>query len=236
MSMNAIAIVRIAPETIRQALPATDEEDVRRGATGGPVRIRALSNATAIYLGVPLTESPESLGLELATLLGDVLLAHDEARGVPVYPESYALEADSWDDAIAELGDGADWIPLPVPGGAAMPDLSALLGASGAAQLQGFAKQLEGEDGGALLQQAMQMAQQLAQSGALEGLAQQLAGAASNPKEALANMGMGPDALGAMGLDLGAIAKQAQSMLADNPELEAQLRAQLGGAAPDEEE
>lgn len=237
MSMNAIAILRIAPDTIRQALPGID--DVREGACGEPVRIRALSNATAVHLGVPLTESPASLGLRLAALVGDVLLAHDEPRGIPIYPESYTLEAATWDDAIAELGDGADWVPLPMPG-AGLPDLSSLLGAGGAAQLRGFAEQLQGAEGAALLEQAMQMAQELAQSGALAGFAQQMLGGAQSPEAMLAQMGVGPDALGAAGLDLGAIAQRAQSMLASNPDLERQLREQLGAPpgqpAGDEEE
>ena len=93
-----------------------------------------------------------------------------------------------------------------------------------------FAEQLQGGGGADMLQQAMQMAQQLAQSGALEGLAAQMAGAAS-PEEALQKMGAGPDALGALGgIDLSSMAAQAQSMLADNPDLERQLREQLGAA------
>jgi hypothetical protein len=61
-----------------------------------------------------------------------------------------------------------------------------------------------------------------------------------SPENMLAQMGVGPDALGAAGLDLGAIAERAQSMLAANPDLERQLREQLGAPpsppAGDEEE
>ncbi len=219
MSMNAIAVLRIGPDVVRAALP-----------TGGEVpRIDALENATLVHLGVPLTAEPAALAHRLAGLVGDVLAAHTEPRGVPIYPESYTLRATSWDAAIEELGDGADWIPI-LESRPAMPDLSAMLGAGGAEQMAAFAEQLRGGGGADMLQQAMQMAQQLAESGALQGLAQRMAGATS-PEEALEQMGAGPEALGALGgLDLSAMAAQAQSMLAQNPDLERTLREQLGAA------
>ncbi len=231
MSMNAIAVLKIDPELVTAALPALEGER-RRGANGEPVRVRALTNAALVHLDAPLAEDPEVLGALLAMKLGDVLAAHGEPRGVPVYPESYALAATSWDAAVEELGDGADWIPLP-DAKPALPDLSAMLGPGGAAQLAGFAQQLQTEDGAAMLQQAMQMAQQLASSGALADLAKKMSGAAS-PEEALRGAGADPVALG--GLDLGAMMAQAQSMLAANPDLERQLREQLGGVLGEDDE
>lgn len=227
--MNAIAVLQIDPALVRQALPALDAGDAeaerRRGANGEPVRVRALENATLVHLDAPLTEDPEVLGALLAMRVGDVLAAHAEPRGVPVYPESYALAATTWDAAVAELGDGADWIPL--GGGApALPDLAAMLGPDAAAQFAGFTEHLQSEQGAAMFQQAMQMAQQLAGSGALAGLAEKMSGA-TTPEEALSQAGADPAMLG--GLDLGAMMAQAQSMLAANPDLERQLREQLGG-------
>ena len=229
--MNAIAVLKIDAELVRQALPAL-EGDLRRGANGEPVRVRALDNATLVHLDAPLTEDPRVLGALLVMKVGQVLAAHDEPRGVPVYPESYALEAKTWDAALAELGDGADWIPLDA-GAPQMPDLSAMLGPDATAQLAGFAEQLQGEGGAAMLQQAMAMAQQLAQSGALAEMAQKMSGA-QTPEEAMSQMGGDPGALG--GLDLGAMMAQAQSMLAANPDLERQLREQLGGMMGEAEE
>ena len=81
---------------------------------------------------VPMPEKAKwQHSLRLAALMGDVLAAHDDPRGVPIYPSSYTLVATRWDDALAELGDGADWIPLPAPG-AGIPDLGALLEGPGA--------------------------------------------------------------------------------------------------------
>lgn len=232
MSMNAVAIVRIEPAMIHQALPALEDEELRRAPTGEAVRVRALGNATLVHLGMALTEDQQVLGIRLVSLLGEVLAAHDDARGVPIFPESYALEASSWDQAIAELGDGADWVPLP----SAPPGLEGMMGALGGGgmdQLAGIAEQLSGGDGAALLEQAMQMAQQMAQSGALAELAQAMGGGAESPEEALRNMGVPPGQLG--GIDLGAMAAQAQSMLAANPELEEQLRASFGAGESDED-
>jgi len=225
MSMNAIAVLRIDPDVVRASLPQGGESP----------RIDALENATLVHLGMPLTAEPQALGLRLASLMGDVLALHQEARGVPVYPTSYELKAKTWDAAIAELGDGADWIPVlgtqpAMPDLSGMPDLASMLGAGGAGQMAALAEQLQSSGGADMMQQAMQMMEQLSQSGALAGLAEQMAGA-TTPEQALQQMGAGPDALGALGgLDLNAMAAQAQSMLAQNPDLERQMREQLGAA------
>jgi len=218
MGINAVAVLRIEPSVVEQALVAGADEGMRVGANGEPVKVRPLGNATLVHLGASIAQDPASLGQRLQALLGEVLVAHDEPRGVPLFPESYSLNAQSWDDAVAELGDGAEWIPLP-QAQPQMPDLGAMLGAMGG--MDALSEQLQGAGGAAMLEQAMAMAQQLAQSGALDGLAQQLQGAQS-PEDALQKMGAPPDALG--GLDLGAMAAQAQQMLAGNPDLEQQLR------------
>ncbi|MCB9596348.1 MAG: hypothetical protein H6719_26735 [Sandaracinaceae bacterium] len=255
MSTNAIGVLKIDPALVREALPAVGGDDVRRGANGEPVRIRALDNATLVHLEASVTEDPEVLGFGLAAQLGELLAAHSDPRGVPVYPESYALTAKTWDAAIEELGDGAEWIALPSAGpagfadlgamlGGGAPDLAAMFGGGGApdlaamlggggGQLGALAQQLQGPEGAAMLQQAMQMAQQMAQNGSLNELARKMAGA-TTPEEALAQAGASPAALG--GLDLGAMMQQAQSMLSANPDLERQLREQLGGLAEDEPE
>ncbi|MBX3268652.1 MAG: hypothetical protein KF729_00230 [Sandaracinaceae bacterium] len=225
MRMNAIAIVKIDPAVVTAALPALAGEGLHRGEDGAPVRVRALEDATLVYLDAPLTEEPDLLGMRLVAKLGDLLLAHLEPRGVPAFPESYALAATRWDAALAELGDAAEWLPLP-RAAATMPDLSALLGAGAPAGLAGLAAHLETEAGAAMLEQAMQMAQRLASSGALDDLAARMR-AGGDPTAAFSN------ASAPGGMDLGAMMAQAQSMLAADPELERMLRAQLG-ADPDD--
>jgi len=191
MGINAVAVLRIEPSVVEQALVAGADEGMRVGANGEPVKVRPLGNATLVHLGASIAQDPASLGQRLQALLGEVLVAHDEPRGVPLFPESYSLNAQSWDDAVAELGDGAEWIPLP-QAQPQMPDLGAMLGAMGG--MDALSEQLQGAGGAAMLEQAMAMAQQLAQSGALDGLAQQLQGAQS-PEDALQKMGAPPDAL-----------------------------------------
>jgi len=230
MGINAVAVLRIDPAMVEQALAAGAEKGMRVGANGEPVKVTPLGNATLVHLGASIAQDPRALGSRLEALLGDVLVAHDEPRGVPLFPESYSLVAQSWDDAIAELGDGAEWIELP-RAQPAMPDLGAMLGAMGG--MDGLNEQLQGAGGAAMLEQAMAMAQQLAQSGALEGLAQQLQGAES-PEDALQKMGAPPDALS--GLDFGQMAAQAQRMLQDDPDLEQRLRGAFGQAAEAEPE
>lgn len=230
MGINAVAVLRIEPSVVEQALVAGAEEGMRVGANGEPVKVTPLGNATLVHLGASIAQDPVTLGRRLEALLGEVLVAHDEPRGVPLFPESYSLNAQSWDDAVAELGDGAEWIELP-QAQPAVPDLAAMLGAMGG--MDALNEQLQGAGGAAMLEQAMAMAQQLAQSGALDGLAQQLQGAQS-PEDALQKMGAPPDALG--GLDLEQMAQQAQAMLQGNPDLEQQLRGAFGEAAQAEPE
>ncbi|HHH30040.1 MAG TPA: hypothetical protein ENK57_17080 [Polyangiaceae bacterium] len=237
MSMHAIAVVQVKKAVLFDALREGAEANTRVAANGEAVRVDTLSNAVLVHLGIPLTEAPEVLGARLASLLGDLLAAHTDPRGVPVYPESYSLSAASWDDALRELGDGADWVPVRAAA-PAMPDLAALLaGGMPGGGMHGdpmaALAQLAGGDGASLMQQAMQMVGQLAESGALEGLAAQMS-AIGSPEDALQQMGVAPEALG--GLSLSGMAEQAKEMLKQNPALAQRIESQLGALGNTEEE
>lgn len=220
MTKQAVAIVRIDPETVRNAL-ASAGDDRRVGANGERFRMGELGDATLVHLELGIDREPDELAARVRALLGDLLDAHEEARGVPVYPDSYALEADGWDAAIEELGEAADWVKVSAPAAMSNP-MSEALRAFGVDE-----SALGGQDD--VLAAAMRAAQQMAESGALEQLAERMRESMGgvSPEDALRG-GMG-------GLDLEALTQQAQRMLAENPELEEQLRDALG-ASDDEDE
>jgi hypothetical protein len=239
MSLTALAVVRIPPTVVRDALPAAagDDADLRTAANGDTLRVRALADSTVIDLGIPLASEPDAIAARLRALLGDLLDVHDAER-VPVYPSSHALEAGTWNDVVDELGEAADWIPVRAPAdpfGGLMSAGFPGMGGGQAPDMAAMAAMFQGGDASALLEQAMQMAQQLAESGAFADFAMNMAAPAASapsdapdPRAALEQLGVSPaqlDAqLGAMGLDLEKLASDAQAMLEKNPELEQKLR------------
>lgn len=223
--MQAIAILHVDPELAAAAL---------EGAT-----FTALEDCVLVPLGVPLTSEPAELAIALAEVAGPLVQVHHEPRGVPVFPTTYALAAKRWAAAIEELGEAADWIDPSAAAPMAGLDMGALMGAMGGADMAAFAQHLQGPEGAALLEQAMQMAQQLAQNGGFAQLAQQMGQSGVDPEMLARQMqGGGADSpdLTALaeqaqamlqGADLSSMAEQAKAMLAANPELEAQLRGMI---------
>ena len=246
MSMNAVALVHIAPAAVKEALePGPEEEraklgdprlDVCIGADDKIYVIEAFDDATAIRLGIPLGYAdPEVMGVLVATALGDLIDSHDDPRGVPLIPESYVPKARAWDALIEELGELADWAPIEGP--EIVDPAADMFGALGAdpQQLMQMAAQMQGQDPSVLMQQAMQMAQQLAASGAMDeiqrAMQQMMQGQGMPPGGGDADGGV-PGGMPGMGMDFAAMAAQAQSMLDANPALRDKLMQQMGGAEP----
>ena len=234
MSLSALAVLRIPPTVVRDALPAAgDDADLRTAANGDALRIRALSDSTVIELGISLASEPDAIAARLKALLGDLLDVHDAER-VPVYPSSHTLAAGTWNDVVDELGEAADWIPVRAaavdPFGGLMGGFPGM-GGGQAPDMAAMAAMFQGGDASALLEQAMQMAQQLADSGAFADFAKNMAAPAGNastnpqdPRAALEQLGVSSAQLDAMGLDLDKLATDAKAMLEKNPELEQKLR------------
>lgn len=235
MTKQAAAIVRIEPARVRDAFAAIEgKEDEYTGANGEPFGIVALDDATVVQLGISIASEPEELAERLEALLGELLDAHADPRGVPIYPSSHALEATGWDAAIEELGEAADWVSLEEDGGGLGDMLKAFgLGAGGLEDVQ---KIFAEGDRSALLSSAMRMAQEMAESGALEDLAKRMRimqGADGGDEQwKQLERATATDRLG--GLDLDELTKEARRMLEQNPELEEKLRSVF--EAPDEED
>lgn len=238
MTKEAAAIVRIEPSRVRDAFAAVEgKEDVRTGDNGESFEIVALDDATVVRLGISIASEPEELEARLSALLGELLDAHDDARGVPIYPSSHTLEATTWDAAIEELGEAADWILRSAPATGGIGDMLKAFGL-GEGDLKDMEKMLGGGDRSALLSSAMRMAQEMAQSGALDDLAKRMrilqgADGGEDQWKAL-ERAHATDRLG--GLDLDELTKEARRMLEANPELEEQIRSALGVAEEDDEE
>lgn len=255
MTKHAAAILHLAPSLVRGALvpherATSPNGDIRTGANGEPVQVAALSDAAVVHLGISLGAEPSELAERLRALLGELLDEHDEPRGVPIFPASYALEAQSWAEALEELGEAADWVRVhdDEPAGG----MAALLGAFGIdpgqlgafgidpTQLGGLDGALAGIDRDELFASAMQMAEQMARSGALGDLAARMSVQPARDAEgtrAQAKPGEAPGQAGwgGLGLDLGALAEQARELLAADPELEMRLRGAMGVPVESEE-
>ena len=240
--MEAIAILHIDPEATR--VPLAEAQIERR------------ADFVKVPLGVPLASEPSALAAALRRVAGAVLEQHSEVRGVPVVPSTMSLQSQTWDEALEEIGELADWIVVAdFPAGDGLAGLmSAFAGMAGPGALEKglpdmsqLAAALEGEQGQALLGQALGMAQQLAAEGRLPGLLQAL-GSASGPggmpavdPQSLASAlqeQARPEAadLSAQaqemmrGMNLEELATKAHAVLNSQPDLEKALRERLGAA------
>ncbi len=115
MSMNAVAIVRIAPETLREALRPSgggDLPDVFDRGAGLSFRIRALDDATLIVTSLGFDHEPDEIADALKRCLGGVLSAHRDARGVLVFPDKAMPSARGYDAVLDEIGELGFWVSL----------------------------------------------------------------------------------------------------------------------------
>ena len=238
MSLNAVALLQIPPSVVLDALPAAPDAPGKRAAKNGlAVTVDTFEDAAAVHLGCSLAQEPEALRDRLLLLLGDLLSAHADPRGVPIFPDSYTPTATRWAELTLELGEAADWVrvapaadPMAAMFGAGVPDLASLMGGMGGMpDMQAMAAQMGGMDPASMMEQAMKMAQQMAADGSLASLLGSMGGAMpSSPEEAMRALESAKGSFG--GTDIDALAAQAQAMLADNPELEAALAKSIGAA------
>lgn len=236
MTKEAAAIVRIDPARVRDAFAAAEgKEDVRIGDNGEAFAIVALDDATVVHLGIPIASEPVELADRLEDLLGELLDEHDDDRGVPIYPSSHALQARTWEGAIEELGEAADWVSLDEGDAGGLGDVLKAFGV-GEKELEEMEGLLAGADRSALLSSAMRMAKEMAESGALEELAKRmriLQGASGEDAWKALDRGTAADRLRGMNLD--ELAQEARRMLDENPELGKKIRSVFDAPADDEE-
>ncbi len=220
MSLNAIAVLRIPEDALLEGLGegevpigAKTPQDGRwlASAYGGSILMRPIDDGALVDLGHEVGDvEPAQLGAALRAHLGLLLNLHEDARGVFVYPErarpASATTADAIIEAVGELG---EWIPVVEE--ADMPGMPAGLEA------------MMGQMLGGLDQEQMQ---------GLWAEAQQLL---ADPERSRELMEAAAQMMGG-GMDLGALAAQAQKMAEQDPELVKRLERQLGGDDDEEEE
>ncbi|MEI8256474.1 MAG: hypothetical protein WCJ30_12440 [Deltaproteobacteria bacterium] len=103
MSMNAVAIVKIAPETLTAALRPSgggDLPDVFDRGGGLAFRLRALDDATLIVTSLGFDREPDEIAEALKRCLGGVLSAHRDSHGVLVFPDKAMPSAGGYDAAV----------------------------------------------------------------------------------------------------------------------------------------
>jgi hypothetical protein len=235
--MDAVAVLRIPIADLRKALGTYADEaqqsadkgfETLRSAAGGPLLVRAVNDATLVFTGSPVRgKDPEELGLLVQRALGDSLDAHDDARGILVFPDVVEPSGTSYSALVDEIGEAGEWVPRVAAADAqvALPDggdLSAHLGQVMNAlgpDLASLSQQLMSGDKQAFADAVSKVQNALASTGADKHLAEALGGAGTD------------DPFGKLNLD--ALQGEAQKMLADNPELAADLKKHMGDDSED---
>ena len=228
--MNALALVAIKLSTMVETLgegeaPARAKpvQGARwlKSLAGGAILVHELDDAVLVDLGQSIRDvEANELGAALRAHLGFVLDAHDDDRGVFLFPEKVRPDASTAAAVIEEVADFGEWAPLTtVEIGGGMPGIPDGLEAMMGEMLGGAG--IDPSDMQGLFAQAQQM---MADPAAAEQMMQ----------AAAKMMGGMPD-LGAEGgaLDMSALAAQAQQLAEDDPELVARLGKHLGGAKED---
>ncbi|MCA9625762.1 MAG: hypothetical protein KC731_42360 [Myxococcales bacterium] len=217
MSMEAVAVLQIPYP--RVVVMLGQERDAGEGTwvktQAGPRKLEELEGGCLFYLGVPVGEvSPSELGLLLRGLLGDLVDRHDDERGVFVFPARARGDAKAVAALVDDVGDLGEWVEVPD----ALPaELAGGMGGEGMEAMLGQVASMMGAEPGqmaGLWEQAQEMMGDPAMQSQLMAAAQQLMGQMG---------GQGG------GLDLGALAAEAQKVLASDPELAARMKDGLGG-------
>ena len=252
MTMNAVAIVKIAHQTLREALRPSGGEDlpdvVDRG-DGLSFRMTPLDDATLIHPTLSFDHEPDEIADALKRCLGGVMSAHRDSRGVLVFPDKAMPQSKSYDGVIDEIGELGFWVsltpkpksaprpqPAPEPARPAAPSPSA----SPFANMGGLAEQMQAlmsaipPEALAQIQQAM-MSGDASQLANMEAQLQAALGhdqLASLQESLLGSLGGVPDE--APGEDqMAAMMAQAQEQMealrTNNPALFESLQKQFGG-------
>ncbi len=245
MSMEAVAMVKIPAHVLASQLPAADNEGTNlQAANGETLTISALDDATLVFTGVSMREvEPDDLATVIRTLLGDALDAHGDERGVLVFPKAAAPKERSYDAAVTEVAEMGEWVPVVDAGEdeAGFADVASDLMSQLGPDVLDLQKRMMAGDPSAMQEAMAQVGQMLSDPSkrdalmnavsAMAGEGSPLAGLADNlpPGMAMPN----PADLAA-NMDMGALQEQAQKMMADNPNLEAELLEKLGKKPKDE--
>ncbi len=175
MTMKAVALVKISPVSLREALRPAGGGDlpelVDRGS-GLTFRLKDLEDGTLVKLSTGFDAEPYEIAAALNKALGGVARLHRDARGILVFPDRAMPEARRYDGVVEEIGELGEWVslsaqpPKPAPkpaapppaakptqqpatqagfGGAGMPDLGGLDFGALAAQMQSMMSTLPPE-------------------------------------------------------------------------------------------
>ena len=230
--MDAVAALHVSLEEAKKTLTESDSGKLT-GADGVAFRVKALDDGLLVYTGLSLRDTePEEIAATLRHRLGAVLDAHDDERGVMVFPERVRASGSRYAEVVETLGDLGEWISLDEgeeadeADEAAPTDLESLM-----SQMMGDPSQMQG-----LWQQAQRMMADPAMQQQLMAAAAQMMGGMPGGGEEGEEGEASPGGLpGLGGLDFGALAAQAQQLMSEDPELVRRLQQQLGGGDDEDE-
>jgi hypothetical protein len=113
MGMDAVALLRISHATLTKPLTAHGDpkHHVFFAANGVPVRITPLDDGALVWTPIRFASEPDELALGVRALVGDTLDAHDDKRGVYVFPDVASPKARGYDAVIDEVGEVGMWVP-----------------------------------------------------------------------------------------------------------------------------
>jgi hypothetical protein len=192
MATEAVALLRIPPAEVEKLLGPAGS-----ASPEGDPKWTALDDAILLYTRQPMREAePDEIAEAIGNLFGEALDAHDDERGILLFPEAALPKAKSYAAAVDEVADMGEWAKIPE---ATMPDMGDMMGAFGP-QMAAMQQQLLSDP--AALQAAM------AQMGSMLGIPPGPGGGAPDPQALLQALG---------GLDLGAMMGQAQRFMQENP-------------------
>ena len=229
MTMDAIALLKLSLTQLGSVLRIEDETDDTTifRAMGRSLEARALDDCTTLDLAFRFDTPEATLGSVLRRDLGTLIEAHDDSRGVFVYPSVAQLKATTYEAALEELGEGGMWVAIPtiedsrVGPNDALGVFQGLAGGLGP-DLLGQVQQMvgnmpTGDDGqpqlpAGLAEFAKGFLENPEMRGMIEGMAQQVLGQGGSPDEML-----------------GKAQEAAAKAAADNPDFAAQAQAMAGG-------